>query len=234
MKQNYSLPKAIIFDIDGTLLDSVDLHAKAWQETFQHFGHEIPFQAIRDQIGKGGDQLLPVFLSKEELAEKQKALEEFRGSLFKKKYLSEVRPFPNVRQLFQMVKSHGQQAAIASSAKPEELEVYKKIADITDLVNVGTSSGDAKRSKPHPDIFEAALAQLGDQVQPEDVVIVGDSPYDAEAARKAGVKAVGVLCGGFSRESLIKAGCIAIYADPTEVLGKFENSPLVGKMEATT
>jgi HAD superfamily hydrolase (TIGR01509 family) len=217
--------EAIIFDIDGTLLDSVDLHARAWQEAFRHFGREIAFEDVRQQIGKGGDQLLPVFLNKEELQKEGQALSEFRAKLFKDKYLRSVRPFPGVRQLFETVKAHGQKAALASSAKPDELDIYKRIANIEDLVEVGTSSGDAEKSKPHPDIFEAALGKLG-QVQPSHVIVVGDTPYDAEAAGKAGMKTVGVLCGGFPAEDLKGAGCIALYAGPEDLLQRYDESPL--------
>jgi HAD superfamily hydrolase (TIGR01549 family) len=220
------MTKAVIFDIDGTLLDSVDLHAQAWQEAFSHFGHEIAFDEIRSQIGKGGDQILPVFLSAEELKEKGKALEKFRASLFKQKYLPKVRPFPKVRELFLKVKGGGQQVALASSAKPDELKTFERIANIEDLVEVETSSGDARRSKPHPDIFEAALDRLGDNVLREEVIVVGDSPHDAEAARKADIRAVGVLCGGFPELALREAGCIAIYASPEDLLQRYDASPL--------
>lgn len=216
---------AVIFDIDGTLLDSVDLHAQAWQEAFRHFGHEIPFAQIRAQIGKGGDQLLPVFLGPEELKERGKALEEFRGALFKEKYLPKVRPFPCVRELFQKLKANDQQIALASSAKPEELQIFKRIAKIEDLVGVETSSGDAEKSKPHPDIFEAALDRMG-EIRRDEIVVVGDSPHDAEAAGKAGLPTVGVLCGGFPEAALREAGCIAIYADPADLLRKYEDSLL--------
>jgi HAD superfamily hydrolase (TIGR01549 family) len=219
------MTEAVIFDIDGTLLDSVDLHAQAWQEAFKHFGHDIPFDEIRAQIGKGGDQLLPVFLNPEELKEKGKSLEEFRGSLFKQNYLPKVRPFPSVRELFQKLKGNGQQIALASSAKPDELQTFKRIANIDDLVEVETSSGDAERSKPHPDIFEAALDRLR-HVRREEIVVVGDSPHDAEAARKAALRTVGVLCGGFPEAALREAGCIAIYADPADLLRRYEGSPL--------
>ncbi|MGA8028339.1 MAG: HAD family hydrolase [Bryobacteraceae bacterium] len=220
------MKKAVIFDIDGTLLDSVDLHAEAWQEAFKHFGHEIPFQEIRSQIGKGGDQLLPVFLNPEELKKRGKELQEFRGELFKKKYLSKVKPFPCVRELFLKIKERGQQLALASSAKEDELRQFERIAHIEDLVEVKTSSADAKRSKPHPDIFEAALDQLGDHFPPAEAVVVGDSPHDAEAAGKAGLRTVGVLCGGFPEAALIEAGCVAIYEGPEDLLRRYEESPL--------
>lgn len=220
------MPQAVIFDIDGTLLDSVDLHAEAWQEAFKHFGYDIPFDKIRSQIGKGGDQLLPVFLGPEELKGKQKAIEEFRGNLFKQKYLTKVRPFPRVRELFQKIKDEGLGIALASSAKPDELKKFEQIANIEDLVEVKTSSGDAKRSKPHPDIFDAALDRLGPDVRREQVIVVGDSPHDAEAARRAKLSVIGVLCGGFPEATLREAGCVAIYGGPEDLLKKYDSSPL--------
>jgi HAD superfamily hydrolase (TIGR01549 family) len=220
------MPQAVIFDIDGTLLDSVDLHAQAWQEAFRHFGYEIPFEEIRAQIGKGGDQLLPVFLKKEEIEEKGKALQEYRGRLFKQKFLHRVRPFPGVRELFEKVKAHGQKLALASSAKGDELKDFERIANIEDLVEVETSSADAKRSKPHPDIFEAALDRLGQGVRREEAIVVGDSPHDAEAAKRAGLRTVGVRCGGFPESALREAGCVAIYDGPEDLLRHYEQSPL--------
>lgn len=220
------MAEAVIFDIDGTLLDSVDLHAKAWQEAFHHFKHDIPYEEIRSQIGKGGDQLLPVFLSSEEIEEKGKALQEFRSKLFKEKFLPKVKSFPGVRELFLKIKSEGQQVALASSAKGDELKVFEQIAKIDDLVEVETSSADAERSKPHPDIFEVALDRLGAKVRREQVVVVGDSPHDAEAAGKAGLRTVGVLCGGFPEADLRKAGCVAIFAGPEDLFKHYDESPL--------
>ena len=215
--------KAVIFDIDGTLIDSVDLHAKAWQQAFAHFGHEIPFATIRSQIGKGGDQLMPVFLSKEELASKSKEIEAYRGDLFKKDFLPQVRSFPQVRDLFERLLKDGWKLALASSAKEEELESYKKICRVSDLLDTETSSDDAKESKPHPDIFQAAMKRLG-RIPPPDCVVVGDSPYDAEAAGKAGIRAIGFLCGGFSEETLRQAGCKMVYQDATDLLRHYEKS----------
>jgi HAD superfamily hydrolase (TIGR01509 family) len=216
---------AAIFDVDGTLVNSVDLHAYAWQEALEHFGHKIGFEEVRSQIGKGGDQLMPVFLSPAELAEHGEALEQYRSDLFRRKYLSQVRGFPRVRELLQRILQDGRRIALASSAKGDELEAYKRAAGISDLIDAETSSDDAEKSKPHPDIFEAALGRLG-HPSPETVLVLGDTPYDAQAARKAHISTIGMLCGGFPANSLLDAGCIALYRDPADLLDKYENSPL--------
>jgi HAD superfamily hydrolase (TIGR01549 family) len=220
--------KAIIFDVDGTLVDSVDLHARAWQEALAHFGKHFDFERVRYQIGKGGDQLMPVFLSREELEDFGEELEEYRGELFKREYLPRVKSFPAVRELFQRVKDEGLQIALASSAKGDELQTYKKLARIEDLVEEETSSDDAEKSKPHPDIFEAALERLGD-MRPSETVVVGDTPYDAEAAGKAGIKTIGLLSGGFPEEDLRAAGCAPIYRDAADLLTNFDTSPLAAR-----
>ncbi len=217
--------KAVIFDIDGTLVDSVDLHARAWQEAFAHFGKQFPFEKIRYQIGKGGDQLLPVFLSEREIEEFGDELTEYRGDLFKREYMPRVVAFPAVRELFERIRREGKSVALASSAKKEELTEYKRIANIEDLVEDEASADDAEKSKPHPDIFEAALAELGD-VQPSEAIVVGDTPYDAEAAGKAGLQTIGFLSGGFPEEDLRAAGCVRIYRDAAELLASYDTSPL--------
>lgn len=217
--------KAVIFDIDGTLVDSVDLHARAWQEAFRHFGREFPFEEVRRQIGKGGDQLMPVFLSKEELERFGEELEEYRGELFKREYMPRVRAFPEVRALFERVRRGGRRVVLASSAKADEVEVYKRIANVEGLVEEETSADDAERSKPHPDIFAAALERLGD-VAAEEALVVGDTPYDAEAAGKLRLRTLGLLCGGFPAEDLRAAGCVELYRDPADLLARYEESLL--------
>ena len=217
--------EAVIFDIDGTIVDSVDLHAKAWQRTFAKFGKNILLEAIRSQIGKGADQLLPVYFSKQELDEFGEAMEIYRGELFKKEYLPKVKGFPKVRELFERIKQDKKQIALASSAKEDELKRYKEIAQIDDLIEGETSSDDVERSKPHPDIFAAALKQLGN-IAAENVVAVGDTPYDAEAAAKANVKSIGLLCGGWTQPQLRRAGCVAVYRDPADLLARYDESPI--------
>lgn len=219
--------KAVIFDVDGTLIDSVPQHARAWQDAFQDFGHDIPFEDIRRQIGKGGDQLLPVFLSGDELDEKGEALEKHRAKILKERYLPTIQGLPQVRALIERLQADGKQLALASSAKQDELQTYKKIADIDDLIGTETSSDDAEESKPNSDIFQAALKRLNG-IAPTDAIVIGDTPYDAEAARKAGVRTIGLLSGGWSAEELTQAGCIATYRDPADLLAHYEGSPLAG------
>ena len=220
--------KAVIFDIDGTLLDSVDMHAQAWKETFERFSTRIPFDEVRHQIGKGGDQLMPVFFSKEELAEFGEEMEKYRGELFKRDFLPRVRAFPHVRDLFLKIEADGKRIALASSAKEEELKEYKRIARIEDLVEEETSADDADKSKPHPDIFEAALKRLRD-VKASEAIVVGDTPYDAEAAGKIDLRAIGVLSGGFPETELRAAGCIEIYQDPADILARYEETLIARK-----
>jgi HAD superfamily hydrolase (TIGR01549 family) len=217
--------EAVIFDIDGTLVDSVDLHAKAWQVAFEKFGKDVSFGAIRRQIGKGADQLLPVFFSKDELDQFGDKLDSYRSKLFKEEYLPTVKAFPKVRELFERIKEDGRQIALASSAKDDELKAYKTIARIDDLIKTETSAGDVKKSKPYPDVFAAALEELGN-IPPDQVIAVGDTPYDAQAAGKINLRTIGLLCGGWNEEELRRAGCVAIYQDPADLLARYDSSPL--------
>jgi phosphoglycolate phosphatase-like HAD superfamily hydrolase len=119
---------------------------------------------------------------------------------------------------------------LASSAKSDELDYYKRLCKIDDLIDANTSADDAERSKPFPDIFQAALARTHG-VRPQDAMVVGDTPYDIIAAKRAGIASIGMLSGGFPEEELRDAGCIAIYESPAELLAKFERSPLVDQEE---
>jgi HAD superfamily hydrolase (TIGR01509 family) len=218
------MPKAAIFDVDGTLVDSVDLHASAWQEALVEFGHKVTFEQARGQIGKGGDQLIPVFLSEDEQADHGEAMEEWRAKVFKAKYLPMVRPFSAVPELLRRVRNAGVTVAVASSAKKSELDIYLEIAGVKELVDMTTSSEDAEQSKPEPDIFQVALKKLG--ITGRDAVAIGDTPYDAEAAGKAGIPTIGMLCGGFTEVELRRAGCIAVYPGSGALLACFGASPL--------
>jgi HAD superfamily hydrolase (TIGR01509 family) len=211
---------AIIFDIDGTLLDSVDLHTRAWQETFARYGIEVSFQELRNQIGKGGDELMPVFVPEDMLQRMGKKIEEDRTKYFHDRYLPQVRPFLKVRELFERLRADDKRIVLGSSAKKAEIAIYKQIADIDGLTEADVCSDDADHSKPHPDIFQVALQKIGNP-DPATVMAVGDTPYDAEAALKAGVAAIGVLSGGFPEGDLRAAGCVAVYRDPADLLRQY-------------
>ncbi|HMB03450.1 MAG TPA: HAD family hydrolase [Isosphaeraceae bacterium] len=217
--------RAVIFDVDGTLIDSVDAHARAWRDMFARYGHEVPFDEIRHQIGKGSDQLMPVFLSEDEMERFGERLDRERSAWFKKEYLPHLRAFPATRELFERIKEDGRRIVLASSAKEDELERYKELARIGDLIEEATSSDEAEKSKPHPDIFQAALGRLKD-VEPAEVLVVGDTPYDVEAASKADLRTIGLLCGGFPEAEIRAAGAIAIFRDPADLLARYDESPL--------
>ena len=217
--------RAVIFDVDGTLIDSVDLHAAAWVEALRHFGIEAPLGAIRHTIGKGGDQLLPEFVPADQLAREEKAITDFRADLFKRVYLPRVKAFPGVPALFGRIRAGGHKVVLASSGKADEVERYAAIAGVGDLIDGRTSADDAQHSKPAPDIFLAAMEKLA-PMGAEEAVVVGDSPWDVIAATKAGIRCVGVLCGGFPQDELREAGAVAIYRDPEDLLAHYDSSPL--------
>lgn len=214
---SFGMIEAFIFDIDGTLIDSNDFHAKSWQRAFAEHGKEISFEQIRPHLGKGGDQLLPEFLSKEEIEKLGKAITASKDEIFKRDYLPRVQPFPQVRELFEKIRAAGRRIALASSSKEEEVKKFKAIAQIDDLVEKTTSADDAKESKPEPDIFHSAMKLLGNPSH-DKVLVIGDTPYDAMAAVKARLPIIGVLCGGFSDHVLKATGCRALYRDPADLL----------------
>lgn len=215
--------KAVLFDIDGTLVDSNDLHAHAWQDAFRHFGKAPAYDAIRAQIGKGGDQLIPVFCTPEEIARFGEDLEAERGRIFRRRYRHGMRPFPRVRELFVRLRDGGVQRALASSSNADDVQFCIDLVGIADLLDATTSADDAARSKPCPDIFTATLQSLPN-IEARDAVVVGDTPYDAIAARRAGLDTIAVLSGGFAGASLRAAGAIEVHRDIADLLVHFTTS----------
>jgi HAD superfamily hydrolase (TIGR01509 family) len=218
---------AILFDVDGTLIDSNELHAVAWRETFLHFGHDLPLERIRAQIGKGGDNLIPTLLP--DLGDdEQEEMDSFRSDLFKRDYLPRVTPFPGVRELFERLVSDGRKIVLASSAKGAEVKFHLGVLGAADLVTATTSADDVEHSKPCPDIFAAALQKVA-PLGPGEVVVVGDSPFDVQAAKKLGIRVIGVRSGGFPDASLLEAGADQLFDGPEDLLRGYESSLFGGE-----
>lgn len=212
-------------DIDGTLVQSNWLHAEAWQVAFRGMGIEVELEEVRRQIGKGGDELVPVFVPWWKRKQVQEPLEAYRKFILETDYLHRVQPIPQAREFLLRLKRAGIKPALATSASKKDLEFYKKLVGMEDLIEEESSADDAEKSKPHPDIFEAALKRLG--VKPAEAMALGDTPYDAEAAGKAGVSTIGVTTGGWSKEELLGAGCVEVYTDVGELLKRFDESALM-------
>ena len=210
--------QAILFDIDGTLLDSNDTHTDAWLEAFEHFGKKIPRDVMRHQIGKGGDLLVPDLLTAREMRTFGEKLQKYRGEIYKKKYMKSVRPFPSSKGCLEALHERGIKIALASSANEDEVEYYTELLGVGDLLEGTTSTKDAKFSKPSPEIFEAALEKVGSD--PEYTAVVGDTPYDILAAHRIALPVVAVRCGGFEDELLAKAEFL--FDDVEELVRKID------------
>jgi len=218
---------AILFDVDGTLIDSNAAHAAAWAEVFRHYGKEIDEAVLRTQMGKGGDQLLPMFLTPEEMHRDGAEMAELQGRIFRSKYFPELQPFPKVRELVELFRANGLRVALASSSANKDLEKMIRLANIGDLIDDAVSRDDCEQSKPAPDVFAAALRKLG-ELAPARAIAIGDSPFDILAAARVKVRTLGFLCGGFAEATLREAGCIAIYDDPEDLLDRYDSSPFGG------
>lgn len=217
--------QGVILDVDGTLVLSNDAHAQAWQEAFAAFGYEVKFEQIRPLIGMGGDQIIPKFapgLSNDE--GKGKEISDRRKELIINKFGKNLAPTDGTRELLLKMQAEKLQLFIASSATSEELKILLQAAQVDDILNKdeATTSNDAESSKPAPDIVEAALDKMG--MKNNQVIMLGDTPYDIESASKAGVDVIAFRCGGFDDNQLKNA--IAIYDDPADLLANYDNSPL--------
>ena len=214
--------RGIILDIDGTLVDSNDAHAKAWVEALAEQGVKVLFDDVRKRIGMGGDKLLPEVAGISEDTPKGKAIGERRGEIFKAKYLPHLQAFPHTRDLLLHMHDDGLKLVVASSAKDDELKPLLKVAGAADLIEEKASSDDAEESKPDPDIIHAALDSS--DFSADEAVMLGDTPYDLEAASKAGVRMIAFRSGGW--EDAHFAGAIAIYDGPADLLAHYDESPL--------
>lgn len=215
--------KAVLLDMDGTLLDSNSFHAESWVRTLNHFGFAATFEAVVKQIGKGGEYLLPVFVPEDKLKSMEKEINAYRKRLFHREYIDRIVPFADARRLLEMMRARGLRIVVATSGEKDDLEVFKTLLKIHDLVEEDVTADDAERPKPEPDIFEAALKML--KVDASGALALGDTPWDVEAAKKAGVHTVAVQSGGWSKEELEEAGAIAVYVDVADLVRNFDASP---------
>lgn len=217
--------RGAIFDIDGTLIDSNDAHAHAWVQAMKEQGYDVPFAKVRPLIGMGGDKVLPETIGIEKNSLQGQQIDSRRSEIFKERYLPYLQPFPDARELLQHMHNHGCKLAIATSAKPDEMEAMLEIIgpNVKELFEQATTSKDAAQSKPDPDVMQAALNKI--KMSPDEVLMVGDTAYDIEAAAKVGVKTVALRCGGWSDKDL--QGAITLYDSPADFLIHYNASPFV-------
>jgi membrane protein len=215
--------RAVLLDIDGTLVDSNEAHVTAWCEAFRRHAYDFDRAIVHDQIGKGGDNLVPSLVPDASDEERQ-ALEEAHGEIYKRDFLADVRPFPDARALLIKSKEAGKRVLLASSASKEELDHYVRLLDAGEIIEGATSKDDVAHSKPCPDIFQKAVEKAG--VDPAEALVIGDTPYDIIAARRSGVETVALRSGRFPEQELAAERPLAIYDDVAELLEKFDCSPI--------
>ena len=223
--------KAILLDIDGTLVRSNDEHAQAWFEVLRRYGYEVPWTEIRRWIGMGGDKILSRVdkrLNDEE--EPGKSISRERQQLFLDKYVPQLRPQSGARELLECFAARGLLRVAATSAKREELGAILKAGKIEDQIDIATTSDEADRSKPDPDIIDRALKKAA--IAPEQAIYLGDTPYDVSASNRAGVAIIALTCGGWSGEDLREAA--EIYATPADLLRQIEGSIVARRRAAQT
>lgn len=216
--------QGVILDVDGTLVDSNDAHARSYVEAMRENGIDVSYEDVRRAIGMGGDNLLPTVAHVEKDSEQGKKITKRRGEIFKAEYRPHLKPFPDVRALLERMRGGGLKLVISSSAESDELQSLLEIAGVTDLIDETVSSKDVQSSKPAPDPIVVALKKGG--LAPDSVYMLGDTPYDIASAAKAGVRTLAVRCGGWGHADLKDAA--AIYADPADLLAQYDRSPLRG------
>jgi len=218
--------RAILFDIDGTLIDSNDAHVEAWHRAFATEGYAFSRTEIHAEVGKGGDNLVPSLLPDVSI-EIQERLAEAEGEIYKREFMRKVKPFEGVRAVLKRLAARGHTLVLASSASRAEVDYYVELLDADGLLTGTTSKDDVARSKPCPDIFAAAVDLTGGELAR--AIAVGDTPYDVLSARRAGIDAIAVLSGGFTREELASRKPVAIYQSVPELERDYERSLLAGE-----
>jgi len=217
------MPPAAILDIDGTLVDTNYHHAIAWYRAFRQHGIVLPIWRIHRHIGMGGDQLVESLTS----AEVDDSIGDDIRSAEKALYMAlidEVEPVSEAREFVADLKHRGHTVVLASSAKADEVEHYLDLLDARGLADAWTTSADVESTKPAPDLVRAAL----EKASSDDAVMVGDTTWDIEAAKRADVPTVAVITGGFSRAELEEAGAVAVFESVAELRSGLGDTPLGG------
>ena len=214
--------KAVLFDVDGTLIDSNDAHADAWVRAFADHDVTVDRDHVRRCIGMGGDKLMPDVSGIREASTQGRAIAARRGEVFTSTFLPALQPFRDAARLVAAIKAQGVRVVAASSAKADELTPLLAIAGVDSLMDAATSSDDAEASKPDPDIVEAALRRAG--ADASQAIMIGDTPYDIEAAQRSGVAVIAFRCGGWADPDL--RGAIAIYDGPWDLLARLHESAI--------
>jgi phosphoglycolate phosphatase-like HAD superfamily hydrolase len=221
--------RTVLLDIDGTLIDSNDAHARAWVDALRAHGYVVPFEQVRPLIGKGGDKLLPALTGLDPESGEAERIGATRSELFLRRELPTLRPTRGARALLERMLDEGLELVVATSAKEDEVGALLEQAGVSDLIELASSADDAERSKPDPDIVQAALRLSGSQAAHS--AMIGDTPYDVEAAARARVPAIALRCGGGWDDAAF-AQARAIYDDPADLLAHFDDSP-VGNAAST-
>ena len=216
-------PCAVLLDIDGTLIDSNGAHARGWVDAFADTGRTVPYEEVRAMIGMGGERILRRY-EIDPASDEGERLREEATRYFKDEYMPQIEPFPQVRDLLERMRQNGLRLVVATSAGGDLLEGLLRIAGVEDLIDAATTASDVRDSKPAPDIVHAALDKSG--CKANEVIMLGDTPYDVEAARSAHVPIVAVTCGGWDAEALRDAD--AVYEDPSDLLARYDDSPFAG------
>jgi HAD superfamily hydrolase (TIGR01509 family) len=213
-----------LLDIDGTLIDSNDAHARAWVAALAAHGYVVPFEQVRPLIGMGGDKLLPELTGLDPGSGEAKRMAETRSEIFLERELPTLRPTPGARDLLEHMKGRGLELVVATSAREDEVRALLEQAGVADLIEAASSADDAERSKPDPDIVQAALHKV--RRPASHAVMIGDTPYDVEAATRARVPVIALRSGGWDDDAL--TGATAIYDHPADLLEHYDESPLGG------
>ena len=215
--------RGALLDIDGTLLDSNDAHAASWADVFAEFQYGIGFDHVRPLVGMGGDKLVPILTGFDHESPQGKQLSDRKKAVFEEKYLPHLKPTPGARALLEHMLDERLVLVIATSAGGDEMEALLDQAGVADLIHDATSSGDVESSKPDPDVIGAALKK--GRLTADQVVMIGDTPYDIAAAAKVGVPTIALRCGGWW-DDLALGGAVALYNHPADLLAQYDESPL--------